>query len=116
MKGRPVLISAIILSIIVELVVMVSVYDKIGGERLPFQITRLFFQIICVFLILTSKSNVSLFLPAAFHIVSVLYGLYSNSSTELLRQIFIGYHLLIGPIIYFHDWIESEIGVGISKK
>ena len=61
MKERPVLFSAIILSIIVEVILMVLVYDKIGGERLPVQIGRFLFQLICVFLILTNKSNTALF-------------------------------------------------------
>ncbi|MFC5044690.1 hypothetical protein [Aquimarina hainanensis] len=41
MKSRPVLISAIILTIIVEIILMILVYNKIGGERLPTQIGRL---------------------------------------------------------------------------
>jgi len=111
MKERPVLISAIILSIIIELVLMFLLYDKIGGERLPFQIVRLFFQIICVFLILTSKSKTGLFLLAAYHIISALFSFYSNESAELLGQIFIAYHFTIGLVIYFHDCIESKIGI-----
>ncbi|WP_405384069.1 hypothetical protein [Maribacter sp. LLG6340-A2] len=111
MKERPVLFFAIILSIIVEVILMVLVYDKIGGERLPVQIGRFLFQLVCVFLILTNKSNTALFLLAAYHIVSGLFGLYSSESTEPLGQIFIAYHFIIGLIIYFHDWIESKIGI-----
>lgn len=111
MKKRPVLIIAIILTVIVEAILMVLIYDKIGGERLPFQIVRLFFQLVFIFLILTNKSEIGLFLLVAYHIVSGLFGLYSSNSTELLGQILIGYHILIGLIIYFHDWIENKIGI-----
>lgn len=111
MKERPVLISVIILSLIVEVIIMVLVYDKIGGERLPFQIGRLLFQLICIFFILTNKSNTALFLITAYHIVSGLFGLYSSETAEMLGKIFIGYHFIIGLAIYFHDWIESKFGI-----
>ncbi|SIS46394.1 hypothetical protein SAMN05421766_1026 [Zobellia uliginosa] len=111
MKERPVLISAIILILIVELILMILVYNKVGAERLPSQIGRLIFQLIFITLILTRKSNVGLFMLAAYHIVSGLFGMYSKGSTELLGQILIGFHFIIGIIIYFHDWIENKIGI-----
>jgi len=103
MKQRPILISAIILTLIVEVVLMVLVYNKIGGERLPSQLGRLTVQLI--FWVLSSKSNTGLFILTAYHIVSGLIGMYSKSSTELLGQ------LLIGLVIYFHDWIENQIRI-----
>ncbi len=111
MKQRPVLISAIILTIIVELILMILVYNKIGGERLTTQIGRLTIQLILIFWVLSSKSNVGLFLLTAYHIVTGLFGMYSKGSTELLGQILISFHLIIGLVIYFHDWIESKIGI-----
>ena len=111
MKERMVLISAIILTLIVELILMVLVYNKVGSERIPSQIVRLTIQLILITMILTRKSNVALFLLTTYHIVSSLFGLYSKGSTELLGQILIGFHFIIGIIIYFHDWIENKIGL-----
>jgi len=111
MKSRLVLISAIILTIIVEIILMILVYNKIGGERLPTQIGRLIVQVILILWVLNSKSNIGLFLLTAYHILTGLFGMYSKGSAELLGQILIGFHLLIGLIIYFHDWIESKIGI-----
>ncbi|WP_299685861.1 hypothetical protein [uncultured Dokdonia sp.] len=111
MKKRPILISAIVLTLIVELILIVLVYNKVGSERLPSQIGRLTFQLIFIMLILTRKSNVGLFILSAYHIVSGLSGMYSKGSTELLGQILIGFHFIIGIIIYFHDWIENKIGI-----
>lgn len=111
MKERMVLISAIILTLIVELILMVLVYNKVGSERIPSQIVRLTIQLILIIMILTRKSNVALFLLTTYHIVSSLFGLYSKGSTELLGQILIGFHFIIGMIIYFHDWIENKIGL-----
>ena len=111
MKERPVLVLAIILTLIVELILMALVYNKVGGERLPAQIGRLVVQLILIFWILSSKSNIGLFLLTAYHIISGLFGLYSKGSTELLGQILIGFHFIIGIIIYFHDWIENKIGI-----
>ena len=113
MKERTVLISAILLTLIVELILMILVYNKIGGERLPSQIGRLTVQLILVIWVLSSKSNIALFLLAAYHIVSGLLGMYSKGSTELLGQILIGFHIIIGIVIYFYDWIESKIGIKV---
>ena len=111
MKERPVLISAIVLTLVVELILMVLVYNKVGSERLPSQIGRLIFQLIFITLIITRKSNVALFFLVAYHIVSGLFGMYSKGSFELLGQILIGFHIIIGLVIYFHDWIENKIGI-----
>ena len=111
MKERPILISAIILTLIVELILIILVYNKVGTERLPSQIGRLIFQLIFITMVLTRKSNVGLFLLVAYHIVSGVFGIYSDGSTELLGQILIGFHLIIGIIIYFHDWVEEKIGI-----
>ena len=56
-------------------------------------------------------TNIGLFLLAGYHIVSGIFGLNSKGSTELLGQILIGFHITIGIIIYFHDWIENKIGI-----
>ena len=111
MKKRPILIVAIALTLAVELILMILVYNKVGAERLPSQIGRLIFQLILIFWILSSKSNIGLFLLTAYQIISGLFGLYSKGSTELLGQILIGFHFIIGIIIYFHDWIENKIGI-----
>jgi hypothetical protein len=111
MKERPVLISAIIITIIIELTLIVLVYNKVGTQRLPSQIGRLSIQLILIFWIFGSKSNIALFLLAGYHIISGIFGLYSKGSAELLGQLLIGFHLVIGIIIYFHDWIESKIGI-----
>ncbi|WP_299887790.1 hypothetical protein [uncultured Lacinutrix sp.] len=111
MKDRPVLILAIILTVVVEIILMVLVYNKIGGERLPTQIGRLIVQMILILWVLNSKSNVGLFLLMAYHIVIGLFGMNSRGSAELLGQILIGFHLIIGLVIYFHDWIENRIGI-----
>ena len=111
MKERPILILAITLTLVVELILMILVYNKVGPERLPSQIGRLIIQLILIFWVLSSKSNVGLFLLAGYHIVSGIFGLSSKGSTELLGQILIGFHIIIGVIIYFHDWIENKIGI-----
>lgn len=111
MKNRPILISAIILTIIVEIILMILVYNKVGGERLPSQIGRLTVQLILIFWVLSSKTNTGLFLLAGYHIVSGMFGMYSKGSTELLGQVLIGFHFIIGILIYFHDWIENKIGI-----
>ncbi len=111
MKSRPVLITAIILTIIVEVILMILVYNKVGIQRLPLQIGRLIVQLILISWTLSSKSNIGLFLLAGYHIVSGIFGLNSKGSTELLGQILIGFHIIIGIVIYFHNSIENKIRI-----
>lgn len=111
MKSRFILISVIILTIIVEVTLMILVYNIIGGERLPFQIGRLTVQLILIVWVLSSKFNIGLFLLTTYHIVTGLFGMYSRGSTEFIGQLLISFHLIIGLVIYFHDWIENKIGI-----
>ena len=111
MKQRPILISAILLTLIVEIILMILVYNKVGTERLPSQIGRLIIQFILIFWVLNSKSNIGLFLLAAYHIFTAILGLNAKASTALLGQFLIAFHIIIGIVIYFHDWIEIKIGI-----
>ena len=111
MKERPILISVIILTLIVELVLIILVYEKIGGDRLPSQIGRLIFQLICISFILIRKSNIALFLLSGFHIITALFFLFMNASPDLTDKMFGFYHIGIGLIIYFHDWIENKLKI-----
>ncbi len=111
MKERPILKAAIILTIIIEIVLMVLVYNKIGDERLPIQIGRLFFQFIMITFILIGKSNTSLFLLTAYHIISGLFLWNSGNTIDLFIQSLMIYHFIIGLIIYFHDWFESRLNL-----
>ena len=72
MKERPILITAIIISIIVELIIIFLVYDKIGTERLPKQSIRLFLQVVLIVFIIKEKSNKALLILASLHIFSGL--------------------------------------------
>ena len=87
------------------------VYDKIGGEKIPTQFTRILLQIILVFWIIGNKSKVALFLLTAFHIFSGFYILYFNQSFDALSLFLMIFHLTVGFIIYFHEWIEQKIGI-----
>ena len=111
MKKRPVLILAIILTLIVELILILLVYNKVGHERLPSQIGRLIFQLICISFIIFRKSNIALFLLSGFHVITALYFFYMNSSSDLTEKLFGFYHICIGIMIYFHDWIENKLKI-----
>lgn len=109
MKQRPVLISAISLTLIIELILIILVYNSGESERLPIQIGRLTVQFILIFWILNTKSNVALFLLTTYHIISGLLILNAIHPTELIGKLFIAYHFGIGLIIYFHDLIETQL-------
>jgi len=111
MKEKPILVTAIILTILVELTLMFLVYNKIGSERLPVQIGRLVFQLILIIWMLSSNSNTALFILTAYHVITGLLILNSNNSAELFGQILILYHFVIGLLIYFHDWLEHQLKI-----
>ena len=53
MKEIPILITAIVLTIVVEITLITLItliYNEVGGERIPSQIGRLIFQLILIFL------------------------------------------------------------------
>lgn len=111
MNEKPILILAIILTLLVELILIILVYDTVGGIRLPYQIGRIIIQLALILWVLNSKSNVGLFLLTAYHIVIGLLGTYSKGSIDLFGQILIGFHFVIGIVIYFYDWIQNKIGI-----
>ena len=108
-KSRQILISAIILSLVIEIILIINVYTKIGAERLPFQIVRLTVQLIFILLIFSKRHNMGLFLLSGYHVISGLLILFRHEILLTLELIFGLYHLGIGIVIYFHDWIEERL-------
>ncbi|MDC7997993.1 hypothetical protein [Gilvibacter sediminis] len=111
MKDRPILFLAIALTLVVEVVLMIVVYNKVGPDRLPAQLGRLAFQLLLILWLSTRRSGIALFLLAGYHIVSAIFGMNSTGSAELLGQALIGFHLIIGVVIYFHQSIENRIRI-----
>lgn len=109
MKERPVLYIAILLTLMLEVVLMALVYQKVGGERLPSQLFRFSVQIILSVWALGGKSKTALFLLAAYHILPTIIYSGSMTSSHPFKEVQFVYHIAIGIIIYFHDWIESKL-------
>jgi hypothetical protein len=107
MKERPILISAIILSIMVELIIIFLVYDKIGSKRLPEQSIRLLIEIILISLIIVKRSNTALLGLAGLHLLSGLLNWNTIHSSGIIGQILSIYHFAIALVIYFHDYLEN---------
>lgn len=108
MKERPVLIYTIIITLLVELCFIVLVYQKIGGERLPSQIGRVILQLFLINMVVFNRSKTGLFLLAGYHIMTSVLS-YSRNSSELYAQLLIAYHLIVGFVIWFHEWIEERL-------
>ncbi|MDY7394848.1 hypothetical protein UMM65_06315 [Aureibaculum sp. 2210JD6-5] len=116
MKNRPVLIFAMTLAIVVEVILIILIYHKIGDERLPGQIVRLLFQLILIAFILIRKSNIILLILSGYYIITGIYTLYMISNPNSIEAAFSLYNIVIGIIIYFHDWIENRLNLGLSSK
>ncbi|MCO6357792.1 hypothetical protein [Roseivirga pacifica] len=107
-KDRPILKIAISISLIVELILVALVYDKIGSARLPYQLTRLAFELIVIYLAVPSRLKVGLFLLSGFHVFSGLSFLFFKDTVPTGDLIFGIYHLTIAFLIYFHDLLEKR--------
>ncbi|MHA7101991.1 hypothetical protein [Roseivirga pacifica] len=107
-KDRPILKIAISISLIVELVLVALVYDKIGPERLPYQLTRLAFELIVIYMAVPARMKTGLFLLSGFHVFSGLSFILFKDMVSMVDSIFGTYHLAIAFLIYFHDLLERK--------
>ena len=111
MKDRPILITTILLTLIVELIIIGLVYKEVGAQRLPSQILRVLFQLILIGFIISKKSNPAFLTLTGFHIFTALVHFGSFEKSGLVGVLFIIYHIVIGVIIYFHDWFEEKLKI-----
>ena len=111
MKDRPILTIAIILTLLVELIIVFLVFREVGSQRLPSQLLRIFFELILIGFIVSKKSNGALLLLAGFHIFTGLMHFGSLEKSGLVGEILMIYHIVIGIIIYFHDWFEDKLKI-----
>nr|WP_315154526.1 hypothetical protein [uncultured Flavobacterium sp.] len=111
MKDRPILMIAIILSLLFELILIILVYREVGSQRLPSQLLRILFQLTLIGFIISKKSNNALLTLAGFHIFSALINFGGLEKSGLVGEILIFYHIAIGIIIYFHDWFEDKLKI-----
>ncbi len=109
MKKHPVLVSAISLTLVIEVFLIVAVYLKIGDERLPGQMFRLGIQVVGIALLFSERFSWGLFIVTAYHVMTGILTLGKFSSLGGIEIGFGVYHLLIGLLIYFHDWFEYKL-------
>ncbi|UUC45188.1 hypothetical protein [Flavobacterium cerinum] len=112
MKERTILKGVMSLTIIVEIIMMIWVYNVIGEERLTVQFIRLIFQLVLMLLILKQKSNIALWILVGFHVFSGLMN-WAAINSGIVGQILSVYHFVIAGIICFYDDIEKKL---LSEK
>jgi hypothetical protein len=108
-EKRKILIFAIVLSLIVEITLMILVYNRIGSDRLSIHLVRIFFQSFLILLIIKTKSNTALFILAGYHIITGIIHLYSYKSTGFIGNSLMIFHFIVGILIYFHDYFENKL-------
>ncbi len=108
MKGRSFLFSVLAFSIVVELVIIIAVYWKIGAERLPGQLGRLIVQLVLIAWLYLGRSNSALFFLVAYHVLVALLGLASVAHHNWLTYLLLGYLLGMALTLYLHDFFESK--------
>ncbi|MBF7092642.1 hypothetical protein IUY40_13985 [Flavobacterium sp. ALJ2] len=111
MKDRPILITTIILTLFVELIIIGLVFKEVDSQRLPSQILRVLFQLILIGFIISKKSNAALLALTGFHIFTAILHFGALDKSGLVGVLFIIYHIVIGVIIYFHDWFEEKLKI-----
>ncbi len=108
MKGRIFLFAVILLTVVVEATMVISVYQKVGAERLPFQAARILFQLAVIFWLYESRSHRALLVLAGYHIFTAILGYGSVSQHSWLTYTLCGFHIGCGFAIYFHNWFEGK--------
>jgi hypothetical protein len=111
MKNRPILAIAIILTLLVEIIIVILVFNEVGSQRLPSQLLRILFELILIGFIFYRKSNAALLTLAGFHIFTGIVHFGGLEKSGLLGEVLMIYHIVIGVIIYFHDWVEEKLKI-----
>jgi len=109
-KEKPILISSLFISFIIDIILILLVHIEIGNDHLPQQLLRLGFQIVCILNIIFNKSNKVLFVLSAYHIISGIV-FFSKLYPNTLEKSFGIYHIIIGVMIYFHDWFDKKLTI-----
>lgn len=112
MKPYPVLKVAITISLIIEALLAILYLES---DHFLIHLARLAFQIVISIIILRSENHTGLFLLMAYHILSGLLIIYIKLGLDNYHYILIGYHFIIGSIIYFYDWIEDQLGLSLPE-
>lgn len=108
MKQNPVLFAALLFTLLIEFIVITITYINIGPERMTVQGIRVFLQVLVILSILTHSKR-GLFLLVAYHIIIGLDAFVLRDLSNLFVLALGVYHIIIGLIIYFHDYIEENI-------
>ncbi|KUJ62102.1 hypothetical protein AR687_08740 [Flavobacteriaceae bacterium CRH] len=111
MKNRPILLITLILNLLAELIIIILVYNEVGFERLPSQFLRVVTHIILIGFIIFRKSNTALLILAIFHLLTAITHFGELQQSGWIGEIFIIYHIVVGLVIYFHDWFEMKLKI-----
>ena len=108
MRGRPVLIFVVILTLAVEGMLMVLVRREVGDEHMMSQLARFLVQVAIAMPIILRKSKLAVLLLAVYHLLTGGITLTSSGQPETIRYAFAAYHAILAIIIYFHGVIERR--------
>lgn len=108
MKGRIFLFAAILLTLVVEVIMVVLVYQMVGTARLPFQSVRILFQLAVILWLYESRSHGALLVLAGYHIFTAILGFGTVSQHNWLTYLLCGFHIVCAFAIYFHSWFERK--------
>jgi hypothetical protein len=87
------------------------VSNEVGFQRLPSQLIRVLIQVILIGFIISRKSNTALLMLAGFHLFTAITHFLGLQKSGWIGFIFIIYHIVVGLVIYFHDWFEMKLKI-----
>lgn len=111
MKKRPILLITLILTLLVELIIIILVYNEVGFQRLPSQLMRVLIEAILIGFIISRKSNTALLMLAGFHLFTAITHFWGLQKSGWIGYIFIIYHIVVSLVIYFHDWFGTKLKI-----
>lgn len=105
-KERIIYLS-ILLVILFELLVGISVYNKIGSERVFISLFRTFIQVALLFSVSGSNSKTPLYLFVFYHVLVGLEFLYKTNCWLGISLLFGFYHIFIALMAYFSEEVSN---------
>jgi hypothetical protein len=109
MKKNVILISSLILLLFVELYLVFDVGLNSETLVIEYGLKDFLFLAFSISFLFTKEKRLGLLFISFYQVViGVIYYSHLPGNGNLILMIL---HLMIAPVIYFHNWIEDKIGI-----
>ncbi|MEL6536828.1 MAG: hypothetical protein AAFQ98_15520 [Bacteroidota bacterium] len=108
-RRNPTLTVAIGLTILVELVLMILIYEDTGGAQLGRQALRLVAQLVVLGIMYDRRARFLTILIVFYHFLVFAQQVSSSESDYAIVRGLMAFHLIAGFLIYQRSWLDSVL-------